>query len=128
VAGVTAAIREGCEESTRICRDGYRDDAGTGGCFGGAGAGFGRFCWHCFAGLALLLAATGIFGVISYSVSCRTNEIGIRVALGASSESILGGVFRETLKLALVGLAIGLPCALAASRLIGHFAVRRFCL
>jgi putative ABC transport system permease protein len=81
---------------------------------------FRTFLLALFAGVALVLAATGIFGVISYSVSRRTNEIGIRVALGASSGSILGGVFRETLTLALVGLAIGLPCALGASHLIGH--------
>jgi predicted permease len=81
---------------------------------------FRTFLLTLFAGMALLLAATGIFGVISYSVSCRTNEIGIRMALGASSGSILGTVFRETLMLASMGLVIGLPCALAASHLIGH--------
>jgi putative ABC transport system permease protein len=70
--------------------------------------------------MALILAATGIFGVISYSVSRRTNEIGIRVALGASRSTILRMILRETLILAAVGLAVGLPCALAASHLIGH--------
>ncbi len=74
-----------------------------------------------FSAMALILAATGIFGVISYSVSCRTHEIGIRVALGASRGAILRMVLRETLALTLVGLAIGVPCALAASHLIGHF-------
>ncbi|HYA98031.1 MAG TPA: ABC transporter permease, partial [Methylomirabilota bacterium] len=73
-----------------------------------------------FAGIALALAATGIFGVISYSVSCRTHEIGIRVALGASPAVILGMVSRETLALTLGGLAAGLAGALAASRLLGH--------
>jgi len=73
-----------------------------------------------FAAMALVLAATGIFGVISYSVSCRTNEIGIRVALGASSGAILGMVLRETLLLALAGLALGVPSALVASRVVGH--------
>jgi predicted permease len=73
-----------------------------------------------FAAMALVLAATGIFGVISYSVSCRTNEIGIRVALGASSGAILRMVLRETLVLTFVGLALGVPSALAASRLVGH--------
>jgi putative ABC transport system permease protein len=73
-----------------------------------------------FAAMALVLAATGIFGVISYSVSCRTNEIGVRVALGASSAAILGMVLRETLLVALAGLALGLPSALAASRVVGH--------
>ena len=73
-----------------------------------------------FAALAVLLAATGIFGVISYSVSCRTQEIGIRVALGASRRSISRMVFRETLLLAAAGLAFGIPGALAASHLLGH--------
>ncbi|PYU49937.1 MAG: hypothetical protein DMG48_15085 [Acidobacteria bacterium] len=73
-----------------------------------------------FAAMAMVLAAIGIFGVISYSVSCRTNEIGIRVALGASRSSILRMILRETLALALAGMALGVPCALAASRLVGH--------
>jgi ABC-type antimicrobial peptide transport system permease subunit len=67
-----------------------------------------------------VLAATGIFGVISYSVSRRTNEIGIRVALGASRNTILSMILRETLILTLAGLAVGLPCTLAASHLVGH--------
>jgi putative ABC transport system permease protein len=81
---------------------------------------FGTFLLGLFAAMALLLAATGIFGVISYSVSCRTNEIGIRMALGASSGAILWAVLRETLFLTLAGLAVGVPCALGASRLLGH--------
>jgi putative ABC transport system permease protein len=70
--------------------------------------------------MALILAATGIFGVIAYSVACRTNEIGIRVALGASRSAILRMILRETLLLTLAGLLVGIPCALAASHLIGH--------
>jgi predicted permease len=81
---------------------------------------FRTFLLGLFAAMALVLAATGIFGVISYSVSCRTNEIGIRVALGASRGGILGMVLRETLLLVFAGLAIGLPCALVAARLLGH--------
>jgi putative ABC transport system permease protein len=81
---------------------------------------FGTFLLGVFAAMALMLAATGIFGVISYSVSCRTNEIGIRVALGASRSAILRMVLRETLLLAFAGLALGVPSALAASRLVGH--------
>jgi putative ABC transport system permease protein len=73
-----------------------------------------------FAAIALVLAATGIFGVISYSVSCRTQEIGIRLAVGASRGAILWMVLRETLVLTIAGLALGVPCALAASRLVGH--------
>jgi putative ABC transport system permease protein len=73
-----------------------------------------------FAVMALVLAAAGILGVISYSVSRRTNEIGIRVALGASRGAILRMVLRETLVLTFAGLALGVPCALAASRLLGH--------
>jgi putative ABC transport system permease protein len=81
---------------------------------------FRTFLLGLFAAMALVLAATGIFGVISYSVSCRTNEIGIRMALGASSGAILWAVLRKTLMLTLAGLAVGVPCALAASRLLGH--------
>ena len=81
---------------------------------------FQTFLLGLFAAMALILAATGIFGVISYSVACRTHEIGIRVALGASRRAILGMVSRETLILTLSGLALGLVGALAASRLLGH--------
>jgi predicted permease len=81
---------------------------------------FRMFLLGLFAVMALVLAATGIFGVISYSVSRRTNEIGIRVALGASRHTILCMILRETLVLTLAGLAVGLPCALAASHLVGH--------
>jgi putative ABC transport system permease protein len=73
-----------------------------------------------FAAMALVLAATGIFGVISYSVSCRTHDIGIRMALGASRQSVLRMILRETLLLAVAGLVVGIPCALAASHLIAH--------
>src|SRR4029077_13699645 len=81
---------------------------------------FRMFLLGLFAAMALIRAAIGIFGVISYSVSRRTNEIGIRVALGASRSTILRMILREPLILAVVGLAVGLPCALAASHLIGH--------
>ena len=81
---------------------------------------FRMFLLGLFATMALLLAAIGIFGVISYSVSRRTNEIGIRVALGASSGSILRMVLRETLVLTFAGMALGIPCTLVASRLLGH--------
>jgi putative ABC transport system permease protein len=81
---------------------------------------FRTFLLGVFAAMALVLAATGIFGVISYSVSLRTNEIGIRVALGASRHTILRMVFGETLVMTCAGLVLGLPSALAASHLLGH--------
>lgn len=81
---------------------------------------FRTFLISLFAAMALALAATGIFGVISYSVSCRTREIGVRLALGASRGAIQWMVLRETLVLTLVGLTIGIPCALAAARLLRH--------
>jgi ABC-type antimicrobial peptide transport system permease subunit len=71
-----------------------------------------------FAGLALLLASVGLYGLMSYAVARRTREIGIRVALGAERQNIRWIVLRETLALALLGLAIGVPCAFAASRLV----------
>jgi putative ABC transport system permease protein len=84
---------------------------------------FGALLLTLFAAVALTLAATGIFGVISYSVACRTNEIGIRVALGASRAAILRMISRETLLVIGAGLAVGVPSALAASRLLGHMIV-----
>jgi putative ABC transport system permease protein len=81
---------------------------------------FRTFLLGLFAAMALLLAATGIFGVISYSVACRTHEIGIRVALGASRGAILGLVSRETLILISAGLLLGGVGAVAASRVLGH--------
>ncbi len=71
-----------------------------------------------FAGLALLLAMIGIYSVMSYSVSRRTNEIGIRVALGASPSDVLRLVIRQGMTLAILGSAIGMVGALALSRLM----------
>jgi predicted permease len=68
--------------------------------------------------LGLLLAAFGIYGVLSYSVSQQTHEIGIRLALGADPQRVLRMVVREGTKLALVGMAIGLVGALALTRLM----------
>jgi ABC-type antimicrobial peptide transport system permease subunit len=72
-----------------------------------------------FAGLALLLASIGLYGLMSYTVSRRTREIGIRVALGAQQQGLRSMVLREALSLAAIGIAIGIPCALGASRLLG---------
>jgi predicted permease len=73
-----------------------------------------------FLGLALLLAAIGLFGLMAYIVVERTREIGIRMALGARRERVLGMILREALGLVFMGLAVGLPCALAAARLLTH--------
>jgi predicted permease len=71
-----------------------------------------------FGALAALLSCLGLYGVISYTVTRRTNEIGIRLALGATPARALRMVLRESLWLALAGIAIGVPAALAATRLI----------
>jgi predicted permease len=71
-----------------------------------------------FGLLATLLATVGLYGVMSYTVSRRTREIGIRIALGAERRSVLWLVQREVIALALVGVTLGVPAALALSRLV----------
>ncbi len=71
-----------------------------------------------FGGVALLLACIGLYGVMAQGVARRTNEIGIRIALGARGKSILWMVLREVLLLVVVGLAIGIPIALIATRFV----------
>jgi putative ABC transport system permease protein len=74
-----------------------------------------------FAALALLLSAVGIFGVMSYTVSLRTQEMAIRMALGASGRDVLQLVLREALGVTTVGVAIGLTAALALSRVMAGY-------
>jgi len=71
-----------------------------------------------FAGLGLLLAALGIYGVISYSVTRQTQEIGIRMALGATAGHVRGRILTSTLRLALVGIVIGIGASLGGAKLI----------
>jgi predicted permease len=71
-----------------------------------------------FAGIALLLAAVGVAGVLAISVSRRTQEIGIRLALGARAGDVLRMVLGQGLALVVFGLAIGLPCAFFATRVL----------
>jgi putative ABC transport system permease protein len=71
-----------------------------------------------FAGLALTLAAVGIYGVVSYSVTQRTREIGTRIALGATSANILGLVVRHGLLMAFAGAGVGLIASFALTQLM----------
>jgi ABC-type antimicrobial peptide transport system permease subunit len=71
-----------------------------------------------FGIIALLLASIGLFGLMSYNVGRRTNEIGIRMALGAQSTDVLGLVMKESMVLVGIGVAIGLIVAVSASRLV----------
>ena len=71
-----------------------------------------------FGLLALLLACVGLYGVMSYTVARRTGEIGIRMALGARQTDVAGMMLRETAGLVIGGIALGIPAALATTRLI----------
>jgi predicted permease len=81
---------------------------------------FARLC-TAFAVLALAIACVGLYGAMSYKVARRTGEIGIRMALGAQRGRVVWMILREVVLLAAVGLAISVPTALAASKLVESF-------
>jgi putative ABC transport system permease protein len=72
-----------------------------------------------FAALAVLLAAIGLYGLLAYSVAQQTNEIGIRLALGAEPKDLVRMVVGRGAKLALIGVGVGIGAALALTRLLG---------
>jgi putative ABC transport system permease protein len=72
------------------------------------------------AAIALILAVVGIYGVISYSVGERTHELGLRMALGAQPNQVLGLVLRQAMVLSLIGVAIGLGGSFAATPLLAE--------
>jgi macrolide transport system ATP-binding/permease protein len=81
---------------------------------------FARLC-SAFAILALVIACVGLYATMAYTVARRTNEIGLRMALGAGRGAVIWMVLREVCVLAAIGLAIGMPTALGTSRLVESF-------
>jgi macrolide transport system ATP-binding/permease protein len=81
---------------------------------------FAKLC-TAFAILALVIACVGLYGTISYNVARRTSEIGIRMALGAQRGGVVRMILRQVVILAALGLAIGMPTALATSKLVASF-------
>jgi ABC-type antimicrobial peptide transport system permease subunit len=76
-----------------------------------------------FAGLAVLLACIGIYGVLAYLTNQRVPEIGVRMALGASGGDVMRVVLRESLGMILIGAGVGLSAALAAGRILNRLVV-----
>jgi ABC-type antimicrobial peptide transport system permease subunit len=73
----------------------------------------------CFAVLALLLTSIGLYGVMTYNVARRTHEIGVRMALGAQNKEVQWMILRESLLLLGIGVLLGVPATMAATRLVG---------
>ena len=76
------------------------------------------FLLSLFAGLAVLLASVGIYGIMAFSVTQRTHEIGVRIALGARGSDVFRMVLRNGFRLAVIGVALGLAIAFATTRLL----------
>jgi len=74
-------------------------------------------------GLGLTLAIIGLYGVVSYAVSRRVHEIGLRMALGASRNSVFTLIYRQSILIVVTGLGIGMAVALLAARTVGSFVV-----
>src|SRR5262249_32720565 len=74
-----------------------------------------------FGGLALLLATIGLYGIMSYNVARRRNEIGVRIALGAAQGRVIGMVIGEVGRMVIVGVAIGILLTLSVTRLVTSF-------
>lgn len=91
-----------------------------------AGPRFNMLLLEIFAGLALILAAVGVYGVIGYSVTQRTHELGLRMAMGAQARDVIRLILREAMILTSIGLAAGLVAALLATRVLSTllFSVR----
>jgi predicted lysophospholipase L1 biosynthesis ABC-type transport system permease subunit len=116
--GYTSAVREIVHQAdARIPVAGLTTQAAQIGREMGPETLFARLC-PAFAMLALGIACVGLYGTTSYAVARRTGEIGIRMALGAQRGTVVWMVLRDVLTLALVGLAISLPAALGASKLV----------
>jgi predicted permease len=81
---------------------------------------FLSFLFAVFAGLALLLACIGVYGVLAYLTRQRTSEIGVRMAVGASARDVMWLVLRQSLKIIALGVGLGMVAALAAGRLLQH--------
>jgi putative ABC transport system permease protein len=115
VPGLREAVR-GVDPAVPLYQVGTMDDRITRSL---AQARFSTALLTAFGAVALLLAAIGVFGVISYGVSQRTREIGVRVALGADTGDVVRLIVRHGARLAGAGLLIGLGAALVATRLLG---------
>jgi putative ABC transport system permease protein len=84
---------------------------------------FGAVLAATMGGLGLTLAVIGIYGVISYAVSQRIHEIGLRMALGATRGSVFGMIYRQSMRIVAVGLGVGLVIAMLVARAVGSFVI-----